>query len=169
MSEIKENVDNLNKIKNKEMKEKMKEEMKEETKKKKKTKNDDESKEGYTDNFDKYLKTSNILSEMQQLLISHIGLSMGILSTILFVSNSKTFISSYLKYIIYSLMAYSFMLFITGYGEYIEKFIQLNKHGKFKDVTSWDYGLSIIYFIVGIIMLLVISLLYISLVREKLA
>ena len=118
--------------------------------------------------FDTYMKTSDILSDMQQLLISHIGLSMGIVSTIIFISSSKTFISSHLKYIIITLMLYSFMLFVTGYGEYIEKFIKLSEHNKFKDVTKWDYVLSIIYFVVGIIMLVVMILLYISLVRDKL-
>jgi hypothetical protein len=118
--------------------------------------------------FDTYMKTSDILSDMQQLLISHIGLSMGIVSTIIFISSSKTFISSHLKYIIITLMLYSFMLFVTGYGEYIEKFIKLNEYNKFKDVTKWDYVLSIIYFVVGIIMLVVMILLYISLVKDKL-
>jgi hypothetical protein len=118
--------------------------------------------------FEKYLETSNILSEMQQHLISHIGLSMGILSTIIFISNTKSFISSYMKYIIISLMLYSVLLAITGYGEYIERFIQLYKSSKFKHATTWDFILSIIYFIVGVIMLLVIIILYISLTKEKL-
>ena len=120
------------------------------------------------DEFDKYLKTSNILGEMQQHLISHIGLSMGIVSTIIFISNTKTFISSYLKYIIFTLMLYSFLLAFTGFGEYIEKFIQLSNHDKFKDVTTWDYILTIIYFVVGVVMLTVITILYISLTKEKL-
>lgn len=131
----------------------------------KQEKEDEKEKE---DEFDKYLKTSNILGEMQQHLISHIGLSMGIVSTIIFISNTKTFISSYLKYIIFTLMLYSFLLAFTGFGEYIEKFIQLSNHDKFKDVTTWDYILTIIYFVVGVVMLTVITILYISLTKEKL-
>tara|TARA_A100000164_G_scaffold254874_1_gene227096 strand:- start:1741 stop:2217 length:477 start_codon:yes stop_codon:yes gene_type:complete len=127
-----------------------------------------QEKEEEKDDFDKYLKTSNILSDMQQHLISHIGLSMGIVSTIIFISNTKTFISSYLKYIIFALMLYSFMLAITGFGEYTEKFIQFSKNDRFKEVTTWDFVLSIIYFVVGLIMMIVIILLYISLTKEKL-
>tara|TARA_Y100001980_G_C14550100_1_gene332402 strand:- start:154 stop:624 length:471 start_codon:yes stop_codon:yes gene_type:complete len=118
--------------------------------------------------FDKYLKASNRLSDMQQHLISHIGLSMGMVSTIIFISNTKTFISSYLKYIIFSLMVYSFILAITGVGEYIEKYVQFMKYKEFKDVTTWDFILSIMYFIVGIVMLVIIILLYVSLTKEKL-
>ena len=118
--------------------------------------------------FDKYLKASNRLSDMQQHLISHIGLSMGMVSTIIFISNTKTFISSYLKYIIFSLMVYSFILAITGVGEYIEKYVQFIKYKEFKDVTTWDFILSIMYFIVGIVMLVIIILLYVSLTKEKL-
>ena len=118
--------------------------------------------------FDKYLKASNRLSDMQQHLISHIGLSMGMVSTIIFISNTKTFISSYLKYIIFSLMIYSFILAITGVGEYIEKYVQFIKYKEFKDVTTWDFILSIMYFIVGIVMLVIIILLYVSLTKEKL-
>jgi len=120
------------------------------------------------DSFDKYLVTSDILGKMQQNLISHIGLSMGILSTIIFVSNTKAFISSYMKYIIISLMLYSFLLVITGYAEYIEKYMHLRNSKKFDDATMLDYTLCIIYFIVGIIIMSVMVLLYISLTKEKL-
>ena len=60
------------------------------------------------------------------------------------------------------------MLAITGFGEYTEKFIQFSKNDRFKEVTTWDFVLSIIYFVVGLIMMIVIILLYISLTKEKL-
>tara|TARA_Y100000591_G_C21853520_1_gene713313 strand:- start:2003 stop:2464 length:462 start_codon:yes stop_codon:yes gene_type:complete len=118
--------------------------------------------------FDIYMNASDRLSKMQQHLVTHIGLSMGVVSTIVFISNTKTFISSYLKYIIIGLMIYSFMLAITGLGEYTEKYVQFVKYKKFDDVTLWDFILSIIYFLVGMIMVVIIILLFISLTKEKL-
>ena len=120
------------------------------------------------DDFDRYAKTSDIFTGMQQHLTTHIGLSMGIITTILLIANNKAFVSSQLKYVIVLLMIYSITLLIVGYGEYIEKFVKFHKLKKDKShSTTMDHIFSIVYFIIGIIMILVMSFLYYSIIKEK--
>ena len=120
------------------------------------------------DEFDKYIETSDIFTGMQQHLTSHIGLSMGIITTILLIANNKTFVSSHLKYVIILLMIYSITLLMVGYGEYIEKFVKFHKLKNNRKQTIMDHVFSIIYFVVGVIMLLVMLFLYYSIIKEKL-
>ena len=119
------------------------------------------------DDFDKYIETSDIFTGMQQHLTSHIGLSMGIITTILLIANNKAFVSSQLKYVIILMMIYSVTLLFVGYGEYIEKFIQFHKLKKDRKQTIMDHVFSIVYFVIGVIMLLVMSFLYYSIIKEK--
>ena len=120
------------------------------------------------DEFDKYIETSDIFTGMQQHLTSHIGLSMGIITTILLIANNKTFVSSHLKYVIILLMIYSITLLMVGYGEYIEKFVKFHKLKNNRKQTIMDQVFSSIYFVVGVIMLLVMLFLYYSIIKEKL-
>tara|TARA_B100001094_G_C18176738_1_gene798305 strand:- start:1264 stop:1635 length:372 start_codon:yes stop_codon:yes gene_type:complete len=106
------------------------------------------------------------LTSMQQHLVTHVGLSIGIISTIIFVTKTKTFMTPYLKYIIICLIVYSFVLIITGTGEYIEKFVRLQKMSK--ELSNWDYTISIIYIGLSFLMLSVIILLFVSIIKSKL-
>lgn len=123
--------------------------------------------------IEKYQETTSIkssedkLSEMQTHLITNVGLSIGVISTIIFITKTRTFISSYLKYIIICLIIYSFVLIITGTGEYIEKYIRLVKNNDYKDLSNWDYSMSIIYIGLSFLMLTVIVILFVSIIREK--
>lgn len=121
------------------------------------------------DEFDIYKEESDIFTGMQQHLTSHIGLSMGIITTILLIANNKAFVSSQLKYVTILMMIYSVALLITGYGEYIEKFINYSKLRKEKKVnrTKMDHVFTYMYFVIGVIMLLVMSFLYYSIIKEK--
>ena len=121
------------------------------------------------DEFDIYKEESDIFMGMQQHLTSHIGLSMGIITTILLIANNKAFVSSQLKYVTILMMIYSVALLITGYGEYIEKFINYSKLRKDKKVnrTKMDHVFTYMYFVIGVIMLLVMSFLYYSIIKEK--
>jgi hypothetical protein len=122
-------------------------------------------KENYTTDTEK--SPEDKLSDMQMHLVSHVGLSIGIISTIIFITKTKSFISSYLKYIIICLIIYSFILILTGTGEYIEKFIRLHKNDC-KQLSNWDYTMSIVYICLSVLMLSVIVLLFISIIRDKL-
>ena len=121
------------------------------------------------DEFDIYKEESDIFTGMQQHLTSHIGLSMGIITTILLIANNKAFVSSQLKYVTILMMIYSVALLITGYGEYIEKFINYSKLRKDKkrNRTTMDHVFTYMYFVIGVIMLLVMSFLYYSIIKEK--
>ena len=121
------------------------------------------------DEFDIYKEESDIFTGMQQHLTSHIGLSMGIITTILLIANNKAFVSSQLKYVTILMMIYSVALLITGYGEYIEKFINYSKLRKDKKMnrTKMDHVFTYMYFVIGVIMLLVMSFLYYSIIKEK--
>tara|TARA_Y100000389_G_scaffold69609_1_gene66258 strand:- start:279 stop:668 length:390 start_codon:yes stop_codon:yes gene_type:complete len=123
-------------------------------------------KENYTTDTEK--SPEDKLSEMQMHLVSHVGLSIGIISTIIFITKSKSFVSSYLKYIIICLIIYSFILILTGTGEYIEKFIRLQKNNDYKQLSNWDYSMSIVYIGLSVLMSSVIILLFISIIRDKL-
>ena len=123
-------------------------------------------KENYTTETEK--SSEDKLSEMQTHLITNIGLSIGVISTIIFVTKTKAFISSYLRYIIICLLIYSFVLILTGTGEYIEKFIRLKKNNEYKQLTNWDYTMSIVYIGLSFLMLSVIILLFIDIIRDKL-
>ena len=65
------------------------------------------------------------------------------------------------------MMIYSVTLLIVGYGEYIEKFVQFHKLKKQRKQTIMDHVFSIVYFVIGVIMLLVMSFLYYSIIKEK--
>jgi len=121
------------------------------------------------DDFDNYKEESDIFTGMQQHLTTHIGLSMGIITTLLLITNNKIFITSQLKYVIILMMMYSVALLITGYGEYIEKFINYSKLRKNKKVnrTKMDNAFTYMYFVIGVIMLLVMLFLYYSIIKEK--
>lgn len=123
-------------------------------------------KESYTSEVEK--SSEDKLTEMQSHLITNVGLSIGVISTIIFVTKTKAFISSYLRYIIFCLIIYSFVLVLTGTGEYIEKFIRLQKNNEYKQLTNWDYTMSIVYIGLSFLMLSVIILLFIDIIRDKL-
>ena len=124
------------------------------------------TKENYTSEVEK--SSEDKLTEMQTHLITNVGLSIGVISTIIFVTKTKAFISSYLRYIIICLIIYSFILVLTGTGEYIEKFIRLQKNNEYKQLTNWDYTMSIVYIGLSFLMLSVIILLFIDIIRDKL-
>lgn len=124
------------------------------------------TKENYTSEVEK--SSEDKLTEMQTHLITNVGLSIGVISTIIFVTKTKAFISSYLRYIIICLIIYSFVLVLTGTGEYIEKFIRLQKNNEYKQLTNWDYTMSIVYIGLSFLMLSVIILLFIDIIRDKL-
>ena len=126
----------------------------------------DTKKENYTTNLKK--SSEDKLTEMQSHLITNIGLSIGVISTIIFITKTKAFISSYLRYIIICLLIYSFILILTGTGEYIEKFIRLQKNNEYKELSNWDYTMSITYMGLSLLMLTVIVLLFVSIIRDKL-
>lgn len=122
------------------------------------------------DDFDVYKEESDIFTGMQQHLTTHIGLSMGIITTLLLITNNKMFITSNLKYVIILMMIYSVALLITGYGEYIEKFINYSKLRKDKKIqhrTKMDNAFTYMYFVIGVIMFLVMLFLYYSIIKEK--
>lgn len=123
-------------------------------------------KENYATGIEK--SPEDKLSEMQSHLVTNIGLSIGIISTIIFITKTKSFITSYLKYIIFCLIIYSFILMVTGTGEYIEKFIRLIKNDDYKKLSNWDYTTSITYIGLSVLMLTVIILLFISIIVDKL-
>tara|TARA_E500000178_G_scaffold328482_1_gene358511 strand:- start:175 stop:567 length:393 start_codon:yes stop_codon:yes gene_type:complete len=123
-------------------------------------------KENYTSEVEK--NSEDKLSEMQSHLVTNVGLSIGVISTIIFVTKTKAFISSYLRYIIICLVIYSFVLIVTGTGEYIEKFIRLQKNNEYKELSNWDYTMSITYMGLSLLMLTVIVLLFVSIIRDKL-
>ena len=124
------------------------------------------TKENYTSEVEK--SSEDKLTEMQTHLITNVGLSIGVISTIIFVTKTKAFISSYLRYIIICLIIYSFVLVLTGTGEYIEKFIRLQKNNEYKQLTNCDYTMSIVYIGLSFLMLSVIILLFIDIIRDKL-
>ena len=124
------------------------------------------TKENYTSEVEK--SSEDKLTEMQTHLITNVGFSIGVISTIIFVTKTKAFISSYLRYIIICLIIYSFVLVLTGTGEYIEKFIRLQKNNEYKQLTNWDYTMSIVYIGLSFLMLSVIILLFIDIIRDKL-
>ena len=50
----------------------------------------------------------------------------------------------------------------------IEKFIRLQKNNEYKQLTNWDYTMSIVYIGLSFLMLSVIILLFIDIIRDKL-
>jgi hypothetical protein len=111
------------------------------------------------------------LANMQTLLTTHIGLSMGAITTINIIINSNILTRQFSHYVIISLLIYSFITIITGVVEYIEKFNKLhNDQNKHKDpeikLSKWDYTMSMIYLVIGLMMIMVNVFLCMSIVKH---